>query len=430
MGTFTIYCHGTGRNRVKEKIGGKGEEIVATFGNRADGKELKNYLILDGVGWDTFSEVNLPEEDDVFTNPSPATFNPNTKDKLQKNVFSGKVTAVQGNIMGRGTTDNLTYAINCLRGWQGSGSYEKSEADLPGDRINMLGWSRGAALCIRLANRIYQLQGAKTKVKNANGITAVYPFPTVKEINIFAVDPVAGGLIAHYEPGVRKLSPLVKNFVGILSLSDNRGASFRPQDLCRLETGDAGKVLFLPFPGVHSDVASRSPRVPETGDLVFSLAYHFLKGWGTKFAGTPAAKLDSMGSLEKYSALVANRTGKYSNDKLKHGFVKAFFQGLGVPVTRYHLNHNLEKYTQGSHYFINEHHRVLFKETFPTMYEVFFGKASTLNKAGWVADENKMKAYPLTQSTMELLRTNSDSAYSKSVNFADAAKLRDMKLIR
>jgi hypothetical protein len=129
--------------------------------------------------------------------------------------------------------------------------------------INMLGWSRGAFTCIRVAYFQWQTQDP-----------AIRAIP----INIFAVDPVAG--VGHNrESDAIKLTPNVRNYVATLAV-DERRRFFKPIAADRLtaqspsETG----VCVLPMPGTHSNTAKMNN---ETGKLVFNLVYRFLHACST-----------------------------------------------------------------------------------------------------------------------------------------------------
>src|SRR5262249_28628624 len=131
--------------------------------------------------------------------------------------------------------------------------------------VNLIGWSRGAVTCIRIANKLL-----------TNEATASMP------CNIFAVDPVAGTGSKDKE-GVDKLGRNVKNYVAILAMHERR-SYFKPQDWSRLSVVDesATRACMLPFPGLHSTLVTvKEPR--ETAQIVRVLAVKFLEKHGSSF---------------------------------------------------------------------------------------------------------------------------------------------------
>ena len=126
---FTFYCHGTNFDRDK-----KGE-IIAEFGRSALGEEYKNFLILDGPG-------STPT-----TAPTPGQFNPFTRDKSEKKTFGNKEMghthinwALTGTLAGSGWDDNVMHAVAAF-----------AEVEPMPKAVNIIGWSRGAVTCTKLA---------------------------------------------------------------------------------------------------------------------------------------------------------------------------------------------------------------------------------------------------------------------------------------
>lgn len=126
---FTIFNHGTNASR-----DGTGE-IVAEFGRLAAGAEYQNFLICDGPGSHPTTSV------------TPGQFNPFTRDKEGKKIFGNKEmgnthinSALMGSLLGAGWGDNVIHAIAAI-----------AELNPPPATINMLGWSRGAVTCTKMA---------------------------------------------------------------------------------------------------------------------------------------------------------------------------------------------------------------------------------------------------------------------------------------
>jgi hypothetical protein len=136
MNIFTLYNHGTGSHR--EKI--DGGELVTIFGSRATGVEYQDYLITDGVGY-------APKKDKA--NPMPGTFDPDSPNKAP---VDRKAAVLRGNVFGTGAGDNVRRAIDVIPcANYGVSRFRALAAAKPIDRINMVGWSRGAVTCLRIA---------------------------------------------------------------------------------------------------------------------------------------------------------------------------------------------------------------------------------------------------------------------------------------
>jgi hypothetical protein len=333
MSVFTIYCHGSGGHRDKPD-----KEIVSFMGRRAVGEEYGDYLILDGVGGEPSGKNN--------PNPMAGTFNWATRGKEKKGKtpveLGGGVTrgATMANIKGHGVEDNARHALVVL-------------GDLPRvpTTVNMVGWSRGAVTTLVIANMLSEI------------------FPQV-QVNIFAFDPVAGG-DAGIGPDslTRRIIPAtVKNYVGVLATGENRN-TFSPQDLSRVVvmSPTVSNVLFLTFPGKHSTAPQNNdPKGMDVSNIAWTLVHRFFQAMGTSQAGYPMLQ-SNQEMLESY-ARILNRSEVYG--KIKQSGVKQFLIGKGFGARE--VAQNLDQYTKHSDYFVNEHHRTLFKRALPRMYEWLF----------------------------------------------------------
>ncbi|WP_321477233.1 DUF5621 domain-containing protein [uncultured Paludibaculum sp.] len=393
MSVFTILNCGTNFDRTKRG------ELVADFGAMLTGVEYQNFLITDGVG----SKGNK-------SNPMPGTFDPFTKNKTPKgkteswsktpmqtlsNVSTGEgkfsptghgvlrgLTSNTGNtnaaITGHGWDDNIRHAIAVL-----------SEA-FPGlqGTINMIGWSRGAVTCLRMANWIKEFLGPGF------------------EINIFAVDPVAGLDAGERLQDTYFVPDNVKNYVGILALDDMRG-DFKPQDLSRLVIQNCmiTNLAMLPFPGVHNTpVVMKSSKLAEVTRMVRHLAYKFLTTCGTQFKiHEPIYSLVDCCRL--YAAMMLKRS-QYS--KLGKGFKNSLMGGL-IERT---VKANVQGYVAAdSNFFVNEHHRECFQGAYPDIYNYFFtntvpnplGKSTTSFRATDRWAQKLQQFYQIDPDSFELL---------------------------
>eukprot|EP01012_Entosiphon_sulcatum_P064208 TRINITY_DN9298_c0_g1_i1.p1 TRINITY_DN9298_c0_g1~~TRINITY_DN9298_c0_g1_i1.p1 ORF type:complete len:700 (-),score=61.31 TRINITY_DN9298_c0_g1_i1:171-2270(-) len=138
--------------------------------------------------------------------------------------------------------------------------------------INIVGFSRGAVIAVRIANRLWELYG-----------------PTGPLLHIFSADPVAG-------PGSKgdadaiTVPPNVRALVVVLAMHEMR-REFECQDLTRTVVMEPEKtaVSFVPLPGEHCTIV-RAQNGFVTGSpvhLLSILCYDCLQRWGTHFEREP-----------------------------------------------------------------------------------------------------------------------------------------------
>ena len=354
MPVFTILNHGTNSHRSRTD-----GEIIADFGRNVTGTEYKDYLITDGPG-----------SKGTAAAPMPGTFDPFTKDKIsKKKTAEWSVTPTQtladisareqrfftpaghgalqavapqkqhAGITGEGWDDNIRQAIAAL-------------AELPSlnGTINMIGWSRGAVTCLRMANWIREFLGP--------GFA----------INIFAIDPVAGLDAGVALKDTAVVPRTVKNYVAILALDEMRG-DFAPQDLSRIsiERPTETKIVFLPFPGVHNTpVMQKDAKLAEVTTVVRHLAFTFLTKHGTTFK-KPEPTFAAGQLCELYAAMQQKRDGYKA--MMKKGFVATQSGGIAERGVRKDAGSYVHA---DARYFVNEHHRECLKRAAPDIYNYFF----------------------------------------------------------
>lgn len=270
-----------------------------------------------------------------------------------------------GTIIGEGWNDNVTYAIHVLRRLEALGKFPTV--------INLVGWSRGAVTCIKLANAIHRhfvmqqahLHPPEGSVPSADTTTVQFeaaPAPAQAhldlELNIFGVDPVPGlfgGSTGDwmnssrrneiFPPGITDICtipPSVKHCIFTLAMDEQR-TTFAPVDAkqIRYYQGPDRRdlkhpehvITFLPFPGVHRTQVRLEPNdpIPDRNKppvrhklgaaplVVFDLALRFLEAHGTKFAvdyrkarrgcWPGDAPLSLEMTVERYSNMKLNRHG-------------------------------------------------------------------------------------------------------------------------
>lgn len=348
---FTIFCHGTGSNRDSAD-----EEIVNFFGHSTDGKEYDNWLMLDGVGSKT-KDGKLAGQYDWASKNREKKKHVKFKEWFEKNETIAQAT-------GHGVSDNVRHAIVVL-----------ANLDPVPTRVNLIGWSRGAVTALIIANKISEILG-------------------INDINIFAVDPVAGKdkgkeKVTKDNPDAalnRTIPESVKNYLGILAVGENR-LTFKPQDADRITVASPkSNVVFLPMPGKHSTPAIHEAETIEVTHIVWSMAYAFLKEFGTPVKKKPLGFLESdLEMLENYS-LIKMREDDYK--EVKQTGLLQFIIGKGFKKRK--LSKHLEAYVNNPECFINQHHQKCFKACLPMTFNYLFSKnAAPANEAAIIKELNK-----------------------------------------
>lgn len=208
--------------------------------------------------------------------------------------------------------------------------------------INMMGWSRGAVTCHMMANRICELFGDKV------------------QINIFAVDPVIGGVTTVTDDMIT-LPSSVKNYVSVLALDDER-ENFQPVDQTLLKCLGDTRKLFLPFPGRHQEVAyddSLGDCVKAAlpgAEIVRWLAWRFLRAHGTdfkdEFPNCEFTKYSSVALIQRYDELFKAKKRIALACKHSKNIVGGKRQERDV-------RKNLKKYSESGEKYLNDHHENL-----------------------------------------------------------------------
>jgi hypothetical protein len=394
---FTIFCHGTGEHRAV----GDPEELIHALSRKAGGTEYDDFLILDGPGmsggkgadrmagsFDAFdrhkgakgkapaysktSNAIMDLSAEGWTGKTaPVWKTPGTLGMVAQNIgglFTGNKASkaagavgvllsplvvplgaavikgssvARGMVLGEGMDDNIRHAMAAIA---------NKYTDFGGITINMVGWSRGAITCIRMANWMQEFYGASLN------------------INIFAVDPVAGGVLGEQAADTYTVPEVVKNFVALLMLDDKRGG-FRPQDIGRLRfKSRATHAALLPLPGRHDTpvMLAKSADLAEVGQLSRYLAYKFLQTLGTVFKD-PEASYSAAQICEKYAAMKL-KSAQYA--ALGGKGVGAAAMGGIISRT---VTGELDRYVSHSTaFFVDEHHVEAFKLAFPRVYQLVF----------------------------------------------------------
>ena len=358
MSVFTVYCHGTGFNHV---TGAEKDELVAYFHDHTQGAQATlsggavtngTYLINDGPGH-SGGAVALPQQ----INPMTGTQKVDKKHFWTKPTFADhaagrtggqqKAAGLRGMVYGTGWDENTQRTVNVIQELKFSHGQRI-------DTVNMVGWSRGAVTCLRIANLMKEV------------------FGTSIICNIFAVDPVAGADAGNTMVDTRQIGDNVANYVGVLALHERRN-TFSPQDLSRVAyAANVTKCIFLPMPGVHSaQVIVGTP--PDSAFITRNLACALLRSWGTQITSTPFGHLNSPKDMAiAYARLVLSLSEASS---YQTGALEGRVGGGSRTYRRdFAKTSKMDTYTRGGKgsYWLNEHHRACFAAAYPGPYNLIF----------------------------------------------------------
>lgn len=433
---FTIFNHGTDFHRdanpnelisqLSIAMDGKEARIVQTGERTEDNPmpfalESRNptYLICEGPGSE---EVSAEDSKSGVHHAYPGKFNPifNTEktpresQKLNPGLtlkggrrywFFGKeqtsefqddfmgntpeVWRQMGRALGNGWDDNVYKAVWML-------THLKFEMSQPIDTVNIIGWSRGAVTCLKIANKLFEV------------------FEDTLNVNIFAVDPVPGGYTAR-TLDMFAIPPNVRNYLAVLAL-DADGGNFQPTDRTiikllapKSQHGKGGNpdslnpqhikphVHFLPIPGNHSDVVNAKlshPLVKNSATLCRHLAWQFLKAHGTPMKQEWKLSRDEVSQL--YNQMLP-KLGEIAKAASTGGWlspIEGFKTERAVRKHRGEYVHEPDKY-------INEHHRLCaLKQDYPPVPK-FDGQFLASDWTKW--QENKTPDLPKEQTHLQLM---------------------------
>ncbi|MBM7114905.1 hypothetical protein [Archangium primigenium] len=368
---FTVFNHGTDFHRDRDD-----QEVVTLLHKAVRGTEARitsgpptkdnpsgfaladrgpSFLICEGPGSDA---VSAEAAQDGVAHAHPGLHNPllNTAKDLKSNPFihqdkykslkknekafarefagqTDQPWQTTGRALGSGWDDNV-YRL----AWLLTHLNFEHRQDI--QTVNLVGWSRGAVTCIKQANKLHEVFGLDLRV------------------NIFAIDPVPGGLTSVTED-IKRVPPNVKNLLVVLALDDTR-SNFQPIDSRTLKvmgppsgSDYPPNVHFLPLPGNHSDVVStRRGNAPLSGQMCLHLAHKFLSHHGTAFDRTPpGAHMSVQEILDAYDSLRERR------DAIQKAAASSFGLVGGRSKER-HVREARTAFVSDPSWWINEHHRM------------------------------------------------------------------------
>ncbi|MFH2002400.1 MAG: hypothetical protein ABIK28_22195 [Planctomycetota bacterium] len=365
--TITIYCCGTCFHE------GKLDETVAYTYSKTEGKKWINQ----GPGHEsTKKEHRIPKTEELLEKIETQSW----VKKMKKMKITGKDPGknmipdfddptqtpkafrhpeARGNKdaqKGYGTQDNIVTTLQWL--WY---TYYETQPVKSGrapqpkfDRINLVGWSRGAVTCIMLAHAI-----------KAAGFTKV--IPTLK-INIFTFDPVPGaqndfgtntdldkfdktgrfGSKVDLSSIVNQYSSiLMEHITGKLKGIISKDWAFKCiSPRFKPEEGSGGNATFYPLPGEHADCVMY--KTNPAGKIGLHLCHQFLKDNGTDLK--TYEMMSNTQLLENYSELRM----KYATGA----------QHAKTEPTK-HRKKLVVNTKRSDSYFVNLHHYETFRKTLP-----------------------------------------------------------------
>ncbi|TFH90231.1 hypothetical protein [Vibrio ouci] len=317
MTTVTVFFSGTGatsENHVHKAYASG--ELVSVLAKNVVGRDNIDYIQVDGVGSGNLSEWKKQTKDDKYWQ-------------------------VTGQLAGRGVDSNIQHVINLLAGKKPSGladfkdrasdilsaqkpfnrissafskwqsERDKLASDLksgldfqmqiiaaerqknPITQLNLIGWSRGGVTCFELANALLKVP-ALANIK----------------VNIFALDPVPGGMNAFKD--YKTLGPNVKQIVCVFA-QDERSLFFKAR-MPNLHKNT--KFYTTLMPGRHATLvgASRTSGGGKGDHLLLGpgfvtrdLAEKVLCSWGTSFKQKSTLGLSKEQILELYGKMDKNK---------------------------------------------------------------------------------------------------------------------------
>ncbi|HMW21863.1 MAG TPA: hypothetical protein PKC59_00380 [Burkholderiaceae bacterium] len=335
MTVWTFYNHGT---RSSSLTGPDTGEIVTLFGNNDRRPMFSGKIINEGVG-----SIGDPQKIAFeFSRNQGGTYFVKQTGLASGGTVARGVTAGTGS----GVHDNVDNSVELVRALNLSNN--KPEA------INMIGWSRGAVTCIRIAWKLWQSQD-----------------PNIRDIpvNIFAVDPVAGA--GHStEVDATTVTPNVRNYFATLATGERR-RFFKPIAGHRLHVADpaATRAWVVPMPGDHSDTAYNNNNI---GKIVFNLAYRFLSACQTPVPAMRHYMLSNLEVWNLYEKSIIDPSTVHETSSM---------QKLLYGVKGYSRKDEAHSHDFGEAFFPNVHARKVFAATYPDTYDAYFSMAN-VNRRG------------------------------------------------
>ena len=294
---------------------------------------------------------------------------------------------IKGLLGGRGTNDNVLVTLQ----WLWLEFYKQ-----PFRVCNLTGWSRGAVTTIAIANAMHLAGFTNLGVR----------------VNIFAYDPVPGGINDFGGGGfettgrapIETLSPIVSECQSILmeNVGGLKGSLFK----CIKPSETAvNQHRTYPLPGGHSDCVEWNRSRNPAGRIGLSLGVNFMSEKGTSFAAAGNEKvLADIQMLEEYSKL---RRDWLESCKWNPKNREVTYWRSGTIVNQYRENI----------YFINHHHFDVFRRVLPEIYDAA-ANSKMIDTGTLAAAKTKC---PLTIPVLRYLKVVRDPSSRAADQYEDTA---------
>ncbi|MBB5673330.1 hypothetical protein ABQ039_013950 [Xanthomonas sp. WHRI 6108] len=326
MSTFTVFFCGTGSNSLDYDSANYSEgQLISTLARNHLGVEFDDWLIADGPGSGNQQENDKWTVPGNYTDARGTTFGSGWEENVKHAIAVIKkdpshmralMTDAEIRILQREKAAAEAAGLepqNTFGGWTPANKHRKIvpqalqkarakvlRTPLP-DRVNLIGWSRGAVTCHMMAN-------------------AMYADPQLRHIcvNIFAIDPVPGPL--NFQLNRTTLNTNVLEYRAVYA-RDERARGFTPI----IPDVKVKKELIL-MPGAHATLVGNASKngkgggnqiFPEPGQMVRHLAETFLRDNGTQLGS--CLNLKDTGLLELYEQILKDDRSYIAMRQLGYG---------------------------------------------------------------------------------------------------------------
>jgi hypothetical protein len=345
MSVFTLYCCGTDYHR------GSHDVVAQLYEETAS-----DCAINDGIG-------SVPDDGGGAHTAADGELHVNWRNKLAEMILPGH-TPMMGSAFGVDIDNNVAAGLYVIH------QRLKKDRNL---RVNMLGWSRGAVTCYKIANAMHRM--------TSYGLDGI-------RVRIFAIDPVPGG--TSFNNHVRRYIRMTSNVVEaqVILAQHERRWMFRPV----LPESERNGVQWDIMPGNHSSIVEKKEGLKPAYRLVRHLAKEFLMerdGGGTMF-GADDGVLLPLEILENYSKIY-RRWFSFEDTGAQHWFKEGYRRPWKIAsgsqpwkftsfITRKRKvqsqdprKHKVmvlrpQRGFSGDDFFINKHHREVFRSLYEALY--------------------------------------------------------------
>jgi hypothetical protein len=390
---FTILCHPTAFGQTKGAIGAVHDvlrrmvferEVISDLAENIDGRPARlsttcdfavqpgDYLVLDGPGnpsappgttnpYRRYAPLAARERARVIAEAqqrmqSAARDKPGAGELAAEFLGQTMPTSLAaGLFLGSGWEWNTRLAVEVIQALK----FDRQWRTI--DRVNMVGWSRGAVTCIMIAHRLAEI------------------FPSLP-VAIFAIDPVAGStpLLPQwlqeylgsqaYRPELRVIPANVDHYMAVVA-RDEISACLE-STVATAGPGFCGTREVIKIPGTHllPGAVRASGRLNEVSELCLHLAHSFLSRYQTRFRPT-FNPTKSPAELCRLYALMLTLEIEYR--RYNYLYLRALFTRdapvvvLGTLMRIIGGHRPLRPRGHRPRIFVNHHHRHCFWHAFP-----------------------------------------------------------------